>query len=380
MVTIGIICEYNPFHNGHLYHINEIKKLYSDSRIILVMSGNFLQRGDVSLINKWDKTMLALENGVDLVIELPFVFATQGADIFAHGAIQILDNLGVDKIVFGSECNDIDLLKKMADIQINNSSYDDIVRNYLDVGYNYPSAMSMALEDIGGVSITEPNDILGLCYIKEIMLQNSKIEAISIKRTNGYNDEVLNGNIVSAKAIRKAIFNNDDISKFVPHDSYKYINKKCFIDNYYSFLQYKIMTDEIDKYQTVDEGIKYRIKKNICKCNSLEELINKVKTKRYTHNRIKRMLLHILCGFTKEEANLCKDIHYIRVLGFNNVGKNYLNSVKKDCCVPIISNFSSINDVMLDIEFRANLVYSLVFDDKRIEIINMEYKHKPIIK
>ena len=141
METIGIICEYNPFHNGHLYHLDKIKEMYSDSRIILVMSGNFLQRGDCSLINKWDKTRIALEFGVDLVVELPFVFATQSADVFAHGAISILNNLGVNKIVFGSECNDIDLLWKMADIQINNKQYDEYVCKYMDLGYNYPTSM-----------------------------------------------------------------------------------------------------------------------------------------------------------------------------------------------------------------------------------------------
>ena len=379
MIKVGIICEYNPFHNGHLYHINKIKKLYNNCRIILVMSGNFLQRGDVSLINKWDKSSIALEYGVDLVVELPFVFSTQSADIFAHGSIEILDSLGVDKIVFGSECNDIDMLKKLADIQINNGSYDNIVHSYLDNGYNYPAAMSMALNDLGGISITEPNDILGLCYIKEIMLQNSKIEPISIKRTNNFNDDKLNSNIVSANAIRKAIFKGDDVSNYIPYNYHKYINTNCFIDNYYNLLQYKIMTDDIGKFQTVDEGIKYRIKKSIYSCNNLEELIDKVKTKRYTYNRLKRMFLHILCGFTKEEALLCKDIHYIRVLGFNSNGKNILNNVKKECKVPIISNFSSINDIMLDIEFRANLVYSMIFENKT-DIITLEYKHKPIIK
>lgn len=376
METIGIICEYNPFHNGHLYHLDKIKEMYSDSRIILVMSGNFLQRGDCSLINKWDKTRIALEFGVDLVVELPFVFATQSADVFAHGAVSILNNLGVNKIVFGSECNDIELLWKMADIQINNKQYDEYVCKYMDLGYNYPTSMSYALKDLGGFSVSEPNDILGLCYIKEILIQNSNIEPICIKRTSDYNSDKLDSTVVSARAIRNLIKEGLDYSKYVPYNNYI---SNCFIDKYFYYLKYKILTSDISLYQTVDEGIKYRIDKYIVNCNSLEELIDKVKTKRYTYNRLKRMFLHILCSFTKEEANMCKDIHYIRVLGFNDVGRNYLKNIKKSCDIPIITNFSSMKDIMLDIEFRVNVVYSLGFDDKQ-NIVDMEYMSKPIMK
>ena len=377
MINVGIICEYNPFHNGHIYHINKVKELYPNSRIILVMSGNFLQRGDTSLINKWDKTKIALNHGVDLVIELPFVFATQGADKFAHGAIEILNSLGVDKLVFGSECNDIELLKYLANIQVNNKDYDLLVKKYVDEGINYPTAMSMALKDLGCDTIDNPNDILGLCYIKELISLNSKIEPVCIKRTSDYHSNQLDS-ICSASAIREAIRLNKDISNYVPSDSLECINKKCSIDNYFSFLKYKIMTcDDLSQFVTVDDGIKFRIKKYINSCNSLEELIKCVKTKRYTYNRIKRMFLHILCNFTNLENQKCLDIHYIRVLGFNFSGKKFLNSIKNKCSIPIISNFSSLNDIMLDIEFRSTCVYSLILND---DIISSEYKNKPIIK
>jgi len=379
MINIGIICEYNPFHNGHIYHINEIKKLYPNSRIILVMSGNFLQRGDISLINKWDKTLIALEYGIDLVVELPFVFASQGADKFAHGAIQILDSLGVDKLVFGSECNDINLLKRMANIQINDSDYDILVKKYVNDGINYPTAMSKALSNLGGVSIDNPNDILGLCYIKEIMSMGSRLEPISIKRTSDYHSMDLD-NICSASAIRNAIKDGKNISKYVPTLSLKYINNNSFIDNYFEFLKYKIMTsNDLNKYVTVDEGIISRIKKSIYSCNNMHEFIDCIKTKRYTYNRIKRMLVHILCDFTDLENSKCQDIHYIRVLGFNSSGRIFLNNVKDKCNVPIISNFSGIKDIMLDIEFRSTCVYSIIFDNS-IDIINSEFKNKPIIK
>ena len=206
---------------------------------------------------------------------------------------------------------------------------------------------------------------------------NSKIEPICIKRTNDYHSTELNG-ICSASAIREAIKSDKDISSFVPEDSFKYINKKCFIDNYFPFLKYKIMTtNDLSKFVTVDDAVQYRIKKRINSCNSLDELIESVKTKRYTYNRIKRMFLHILCDFTDLENEQCADVHYIRVLGFNNNGRDFLNSVKGVCPLPIISNFSSLDDIMLDIEFRSTCIYSLLFDNS---IIDSEYKNKPIIK
>ncbi|MBP3920638.1 MAG: nucleotidyltransferase [Bacilli bacterium] len=373
---VGIICEYNPFHNGHLYHINRVKEMFPDSKIVLIMSGNFLQRGDISVINKWDKTKIALDYGVSLVVELPFVFASQGADIFAHGAIQILNNLGVEKLVFGSECNDIELLKGLASIQINNNNYDDIVLKYLNLGYNYPTSMSLALEDISNTTISSPNDILGLCYVKEIMLMHSRIEPFTIKRTSDYHGEGL-GTICSATAIRRAIKDGKDITGFVPSMSLEYINNVC-TDDLFKFFKYKVMTSDISNIQTVDLCIIPRIIKNI-NCNNMEEFIKCVKTKRYTYNRIKRMIIHILCNFTKEEARINSDIHYIRILGFDSYGRKYLSSIKKKCKVPIISNFSGIKDSMLDIEYRSTCVYSLLFD-KGNDIIQSEYKNKPIIK
>ncbi len=378
MISIGIICEYNPFHNGHKYHIKKIKEMYPESTIILVLSGNFLQRGDTSLINKWDKTKIALENDIDLVVELPFVFATQGADIFAKGAIQILNNLKVDKLIFGSECNDIKKITELAKLQLE-EKYDTLIKEYIDEGINYPTAAHQALKKLGKESINNPNDILGICYLKEIIKSKSNIEAITIKRTNDYHSKTLK-KISSGTAIREAIKHKKNIKKYLPKETIKYINNNCFIDNYFKYLKYKIITsNDIEKYQTVDDKIKHAIIKNINTCNSLEELIQKIKTKNYTYNRIKRMLTHILCSFTKEENEKCKNIHYIRVLGFNQKGKEYLNKQKKICTMPIISNFSKNKDIMLDIELRATSIYALNFKNSE-EITKSEYKNKPIIK
>ena len=170
MDVIGVIAEYNPFHNGHLYHIKEIKRMYPNSIIVAVISTSFLQRGEVSILNKWDKTRICLENGIDLVIELPFVFSSQSADVFSYGALKILNYLNVNKLVFGSESNDIKLLYNLAKEQLNNKSYDKKVKKYLDEGYNYPTAMSKALSS----KVSSPNDLLAISYIKQIIKNNYK--------------------------------------------------------------------------------------------------------------------------------------------------------------------------------------------------------------
>lgn len=377
-MSIGIICEYNPFHNGHLYHINKIKEMYPDSTIILVMSGNYTERGDISIINKWNKAKVALLNNVDLVIELPFVFATQSADVFSKGAISILKYLKVDKLIFGSESNDINKLNNLANTTINNKEYDLLVKKYLNEGLNYPTSLSKALKDLNKDTVDSPNDLLGLCYIKEIIKQNANIEPLTIQRTNDYHDTNLNNSISSATSIRLGLKENKDISNFVPDNTLKYINN-ISIDDYFDIIKYRIISSDISNIQTVDEGIDNRIKKYIYDVNNIDELINKVKSKRYTYSKLKRMFVHILCNFTKEEALNNKDIKYIRILGFNNKGQNYLSKVKKNIDIPIITNYKKEYNDLLSIDFRVNSIYALGFDNKE-EITKSEYKNKPIKK
>lgn len=382
MNIIGIIVEYNPFHNGHLYHLNKVKELYPDSIIIAVMSGNFTQRGDASIINKWDKTAIALHYGVDIVIELPYPFATQSADIFARGSIEILKELNADALIFGSESNDIDLLMSIANMQLSNKQYDDNVKMHMSEGISYPKALSNSLEDISSLSINTPNDILGIAYIKEIIRQKASIKPVCIKRTNDYNSKELTGDISSASSIRSALKNKINIKKYVPEYSYKYLSNNLFyIENYFPYLKYKILSEIncLNKYQTVDEGIENRIKRYIIQSASLEELINKIKTKRYTYNKIRRMLTHILNNFTKEDALKYKDIRYIRLLGFSNNGKSYLNKIKKKLGLPLITKYSDLKDDMLNFEFETVCVYASILDEfKKKELIELEYKSKPI--
>ena len=383
-MSTGIICEYNPFHNGHLYHINKIKELFPDDIIVLVMSSHFLQRGDSSLINKWDKTDIALSLGVDIIIELPFVFSSQGADIFAKGSIEILKNMNVDKLIFGSETDDIKLLSNIADIQIDNYEFDLKVKTYLDEGISYPTALSKAVCDLTSIKIDKPNDLLAISYIKEIKKQKANIEPLCIKRTNDFHSLKLDNEVVSATSIRNALKENKDIKKYVPPIVYEYMKKDLsFTEDYFDLLKYKIISDFniLNIYHTVDEGIENRIKKYIYTSNNMDELINNIKTKRYTYNKVKRMLTHILCSYTKEEALRTQNGEYIRILGFNTKGKEYLNKVKKTSLLPIITGYSNIKSEVLDIEKRVSSIYFLPFKQKNKNyLMEMEYKHKPIIK
>ena len=379
MHKIGIICEYNPFHNGHLYQIKKIKETYKDSLIIVCLSSCFMQRGEASILNKWDKTRLAIESGVDLVLELPFAFATQYQDIFAKGALTILNHLKIDTLVFGSECNDIELLKNLASIQLKDDGYNHLVKRYLDLGLNYPTSLSKALFDISGVKLDKPNDLLALAYVKEIIKNNYDIEPFSIRRTSDYHNSNLDSDIVSASTIRKLLKDGVNVNNYLPYNIYDYLSE-IDEDKYFALLKYQIINniDCLDKFQTVDEGIENRIIKYINMVNSKEKLILKVKSKRYTYNKINRMFTHILTNFTKEDAkNL--EIEYLRVLGFNTRGKNYLNKIKKDIGIPIINKYIPNMYKSLDIEFRVSLIYSLILKDKGDDFLKREYRNKPVI-
>ena len=376
-MNIGIVCEYNPFHYGHLYHLNKIKEMYPDSNIILVLSGWITERGDLSLIDKFKKADIALNYGVNLVVELPFKYI-QSADFFAKGAVDILNKLKCDFIVFGSESNDVEELINLANIQIDNKKYDKLVKEYLNDGINYPTAMSKALKTISGKIIDTPNDILGLCYIKEIIKNNYNIKPITIKRDSDFNSKTIEGKITSATSIRELIKNKKRFKKYVPSYSYKHLKNCIFIDDYFDYLKYKIISSEnLTIYQGVDNNIENRILKFINNSNNLDELLNNIKTKRYTYNRLKRILTYILLSITKEDcSNL--NLEYIRVLGFNKKGKDYLNKIKKDIDIRILTNYQ---DKYLNKDLNINNIISL---NKKIKnkktFIEKEYKEKPIIK
>ena len=373
-MAVGIICEYNPFHNGHLYHLEKVKELAKNEEIILVLGGNFLQRGNVSVMDKYEKTSIALRYGIDLVVELPFIYATQSADVFAEGAIKILNALKCDRVIFGTESNDVEKLASLAKVQLYDNKYGERVKTLLNEGYNFPTAMSLALQSFEGDKVNTPNDLLALSYIKEIIRNNYNITPISIKRTNDYHDKNTTGEISSAASIREKIKKRDRIDTYVPSVVSCNIDYKNYDDNYFKLLKYKILTEKenIKKYQTVDEGIENKIVSSIRNCYSLDDLVNKIKSKRYTYNRISRMLTHILTSFTKEDAK-DRNLSYIRILGFNEKGKKYLNKLKKDTKIPFITNVNKKNIKFLETELKTDSIYYLI-REKNIDV----YSYAPI--
>ena len=368
MKIIGIIAEYNPFHNGHLYHIDKIKEQYPDSLIILVLNGYFLERGEISILTKEDKTKIALENNIDIVLELPTLFGTQSADTFADKSISILNNFNVDTIIFGSECNSIDILENIAKKQLS-EEFQENVKTYLNDGINYPTALAKALN----IDFTfNPNDLLGISYIKSIIKNNFDITPECILRTNCYHDTKSNENIVSASNIRSKMKVNEDISKYLPNDV---IDNLIRIDYslFFKLLKAKIMTDDnLQNYVDVDEGIEYRLKKYVIKANNLDEFIKLIKTKRYTYNKINRMFIHILVGFKKSD-NL-KVIDYTKILGFDKKGLNYLNKIKNSI---VISNGVNTKSNTFKYELQASLIYDLI---NSTNTFLFELKSKPVIK
>lgn len=370
MKAVGIICEYNPFHNGHLYHLKEIKKRFQDYLIILIMSGPFTQRGEVSILNKWDKTTIALRAGVDLVLELPFLYVCESADIFADASIQILTELQVEYLVFGSETNDIETLKEKAFL-----SFPDL-KNDLKKGVSYPKAVGLFYEK-KQFSSSLSNDLLGISYIRAINKQKSPIVPISIQRTNNYHSLETTSPIISARAIRNLLKEKKDISSFVPSFVLPFLKQSIQDEEYFPFLKYKILTekDHLKDYQLVEEGIEHRILKYAPCSSTYEELIQNIKTKRYTYTRIHRTLTNILCGVKKRDFK--EKISYIRILGFSLKGREYLKEKKKSISTPLLSTFQPI----CQLDFQVTCAYTSIFNEKKKqELIEREYKQPPIQK
>ena len=370
MASVGIIAEYNPLHKGHIYQIQEIKKRYPNDTIIIAMSGNFTQRGEPAIINKWSRAQLAIEAGADLVVEIPYHFATQSADYFSYAGITLLEQLKVEKLIFGSESNNLDSITEIAKAELKDDNFDKLVKIYSKFGYNYPTALSLALKDLTGKIIDTPNDILGITYIKTILKYKYKIKPESIKRINNYNNKELTGKLSSATAIRENIDNLDKIKETVPDPTLKQLTKETLHkkEDYFKFLKYKIITEQhLEQYHLVEKDLAVKLKKEILCVLSYEELIQKVKSKHQTYSKISRALLQILCNYKKEDAQKNQQLAYIRLLAFNTKGKEYLNRYKKEITLPIISKISKNKNKMLELELNTTKIYTLPYNNSEQE-------------
>ncbi|MBB1553376.1 MAG: nucleotidyltransferase [Clostridiales bacterium] len=398
---IGIIAEYNPFHNGHLYQIQKAKELTGADTVIAVMSGNFTQRGDTSLINKFEKAKIALQNEVDMVIELPTIYSISSAENFALGGIKILNEIGnIDYLVFGIEEENLEKLQAIADVLVNED--DEFKRNIkeeLDKGNSYPKAREIVLKKVLSSENVEnimqkPNNILAIEYLKALKTTNSKIKPFAIKRKNTmHNDENINENYASGTYIRKLFIENNfnEIKKVVPKYTYERLlelkNQGTYVSSINDFSDiviYKIRTmtkEEISKIADVNEGLENSIKLASTTCKTIDEIIEKVSTKRYTKTRISRILTYILLDITKSEMEQSKNANqYIRVLGINKKCEGILKKINNDKLITSLKKFEENNgeNQLLNIDKKATEIYTIKYQ-KSVQA-NLDYTSKFIIK
>lgn len=390
---LGVITEYNPFHNGHKLHIQKSKEKTNNNHCIVVMSGNFCQRGEPAIFDKYTRTKMALLNGADLVLELPLCFATASAEMFALGAIDILDKTGVVKnICFGSEEGDINSFLEIVNILSDEPlQFKNYLNHYLNEGLSFPKARQQALEKFLNKKVdvlNEPNNILSIEYLKAINKLNSKICAQTIKREKvHFHSNNIDGNIASATAIRQAILNKDlkKIQNVVPKNCYDLMKntKIKTLDNYTHILKYILKTQSLCYIQNIadiTEGIENKIIDNIDSQN-ITHLITNIKSKRYTHTKLQRAILHIILNITKDEQNFLKQNlnQYIRVLGFKKSASHILTEIVQKAKVPVVTNLKNAKNILnknamyyLEKEIKCSDIYYL--DEKT----NQEYK-KPLV-
>lgn len=398
---IGIIAEYNPFHNGHLYQIQKAKELTGADTVIAVMSGNFTQRGDTSLINKFEKAKIALQNEVDMVIELPTIYSISSAENFALGGVKILNEIGnIDYLVFGIEEENLEKLQAIADVLVNED--DEFKRNIkeeLDKGNSYPKAREIVLKKVLSSENMEkimqkPNNILAIEYLKALKTTNSKIKPFAIKRKNTmHNDENINENYASGTYIRKLFIENnfDEIRKVVPQYTYERLlelkNQGTYVSSINDFSDiviYKIRTmtkEEISKIADVNEGLENSIKLASTTCKTIDEIIEKVSTKRYTKTRISRILTYILLDITKSDMEQSKNNDpYVRVLGINKKCEEILSTINDSKLITSLKKFEENNgeNQLLNIDKKATEIYTIKYP-KSVQA-NLDYTSKFIIK
>lgn len=399
MSVVGLVVEYNPFHNGHLYHLRESIKKSNASVVIAVMSGHFLQRGEPAIVSKWTRTKMALYCGVDLVVELPYAFATQKAETFASGAVSILDALGCDHLCFGSELGDINpFISTNHFLEQSKAEYEDLIQHYVKTGISYPNALTLAYKNLNGdkelLDLSLPNNILGFYYVRAILKQHSNIEPLTIKRTSaGYHDEQFRSpTIASATSIRKALFSeNHHIQSYVPEVTLQLLqeNKKDYHlhrwELYFQLLKYRIMTmttKEIGSIYEVEEGLEHRIKRCIQSALSFQEFMESLKTKRYTWTRLQRLCTHILTNTTKEQMKCMNEGQtspYVRLLGMSTEGQAYLSHIKKQLMLPLISKVTAFDHPLLDLDIKAAHAYQMIYDEPiRTKRLKEEFSTPPI--
>lgn len=385
MKVAAIIAEYNPLHNGHLFQIKKTKEITGCDALICIMSGNFVQRGEPALIDKWKRTEMALANGIDLVLELPVIYSLSSAEFFAHGAVTILHKLGVvDSICFGSESGDINILLDMAKILVEEPfDYRLLLKQNLSEGVPFATARSRALisyfKKEQYIEPLEPllsssNNILGIEYCKSLLRNHSTIVPYTIKRLGGgYASKELDKVFSSATSIRETLKNNygvEALKSHIPQSSYNILKALShdhgftFPHHIYPYLRYKLMQNpkSIERLPDAGEGLSNRIYKSLSQTYSLDDLISKIKTKRYTQTRINRVLCQLFMGFDLYDTDLMRkeSPDYARILGFNEVGREVLRMIKDRGPLNMYTKIPSSISPMLQLDILSTRMYSLI--------------------
>lgn len=382
--SVGIVVEYNPFHNGHKYHCLRAKE-HGDI-VIAVMSGDYVQRGEPAFIDRWSRAELALKNGIDIVVELPVFYSTQSAEIFARGAVGILNLLNVERIVFGSETGDSEKLIKRGELE-EQEEFKTELKKQLKEGYSYPTAYSNTLTTLNIKDELESNDILGVEYIKALKFWKSKIEAVAVKREkSGYYSEDIRDGIASATGIRKKIQSGEEIKDVVPRDTYEVLkeslerNRFAKLQSFYPLIRHRILLEKknLHKIQDIEQGYENRLYEAAVSCKDFEGFFEKIKSKRYTQGRVQRVLIHILLGIEKKQTERVKEkIPYIRVLGFTKDGQNYLKKLKNEE-IKILTSLKNIQKSLdkealdlLEQNEIASKIYAMInpYEERKIPII-----------
>ena len=406
--VLGVIAEYNPFHTGHLYHILESKKLSKTDYTVVVMSGNFVQRGNTSIVDKWTKAEMALKCGADLILELPTIYSISSAENFAEGAIRILDSLGiVDIFSFGNEHCDISVLDDIANVLYKEpKEYSTILNRELQKGLSFPkareNALMLYLNDIRRYAsvLSSPNNILGIEYLKALKRTKSFMQPLAVNRYGAqYNSTTVSNGFASATAIRELIKKRDfiEVAKVMPKSSFNLLKDSIFKGQYVpdivkfeKEILYKFRTmsqEQINDLPDVNEGLDVVLKKAANSCNTLKEFFNIAKTRRFTQTRLQRVCLYALLGITKKDMQASKKIQpYVRVLGFNNKGKELISEVhRQNPKLPIVTSVKKFMDSnanrnlksMLEIDINATNIYTLGYEYD--SWANLDYTHKLVI-
>ena len=395
MKIVGLIAEYNPFHNGHAYHIQKAKEISGADSVIVVMSGNFVQRGEPAILPKHMRTEMALKSGADLVLELPVCFATGSAEQFAYGAVTLLEHLGcVDSICFGSECGDIDSLAKVAKILSDEPPlFQASLQQYLKMGLSFPAARERALEEVYPSEpfsklLKEPNNILGIEYLKALHRISSSIVPYTIQRlSSGYHDKCLSETYSSATALRSYLMRGllDEVSGQVPETELQLLKEnyeKRFpicADDFSVLLKYRLLNetkDSLSAYEDVSEELANRIFHHRNEFVTFNQFCVLLKTKEVTYTRISRALLHILLKIKKLTDY---EVSYARVLGFHKDRTDVMARIKNEGNIPLVTRLTSFCHPMLETDIYASNIYeSIVTDLYKTSFIN-EYEH-PVVR